>query len=217
LTAAWAADLKMKVTSRQQSIFFKGVRRIFILAASGLIFNIIFMAQTGKSIAASATAFEESEVKSVFLFNLTKFIVWPAETEGGAQAEFSIAILGMDPFGRHLDKVIMSETVKGRKIRIRRYRNMEEVQWQEIDLLFIGNEMLDDLPYLSIAARDHGVLTVGGVTGFCRAGGMVNLLTVDNRIKIEVNIAETKRSDFLVSAQMLKLARIVKTGTEDDQ
>jgi hypothetical protein len=91
------------------------------------------------------------------------------------------------------------------------------VQWREIDILFIGREMIDALPDLRVAARNSGVLTVGDFGGFCQAGGMVNLLNVDNRIKIEVNIEETRRSDFVVSAQVLKLAAIVTTGTEDDR
>ncbi|EKD37863.1 MAG: hypothetical protein ACD_75C00965G0002 [uncultured bacterium] len=207
----------MKTPSRQQSASFRRVRRISVLAGGGLLFFAMLLTQTGFATAVRAKAFEESEVKAVFLFNLTKFIVWPYEIKESPQAEFAIAILGTDPFGSHLDKVIASESVKGRKIRIRRYQNRQEVQWQEIDLLFIGREAVGDLADLRVAARDSGVLTVGDVGGFCQAGGMVNLLTVENRIRIEVNVEETRKSDFLVSAQMLKLAGIVATGTEEDR
>lgn len=207
----------MKTPSRQHSASFRRARRITVLVGVVLLFFVILLVQTGFATAVRAKAFEESEVKAVFLFNLTKFIVWPNEINDGPQTEFAIAILGTDPFGNHLDKVITSESVKGRKIRIRRYQNRQEVQWQEIALLFIGREMVGDLADLRIAARASGVLTVGDVGGFCQAGGMVNLLTVENRIKIEVNIEETRKSDFLVSAQMLKLAGIVTTGKEEDQ
>lgn len=207
----------MKTPSRQHSASFRSVRRISLLAGGVLLFAVMLLTQTGFATAVRAKAFEESEVKAVFLFNLTKFIVWPHEIKESPQAEFAIAILGTDPFGSHLDKVIASESVKGRKIRIRRYQNRQEVQWQEIDLLFVGREAVGDLAYLRTAARDSGVLTVGDVGGFCQAGGMVNLLTVENRIRIEVNVEETRKSDFLVSAQMLKLAGIVATRTEEDQ
>lgn len=163
-----------------------------------------------------AQVFHESEVKAVFLFNLTKFIVWPGEVDDGAKEQFSIAILGTDPFGRHLDRVVLSETVKGRRIGIRHYHKQEEVQWQEIDLLFIGRELLGNLPDLRLAARRSGVLTVGDTTGFCHNGGMVNLLTAGNRVKIEVNLEEAKKSDFAISSQLLKLAGIVTAGTEGD-
>lgn len=166
--------------------------------------------------AVRAQVFAEGEVKAVFLFNLTKFIVWPAEVDDGAKTQFSIAILGTDPFGRHLDRVILNETFKGRRIAIRYYQKQQEVDWQEIDLLFIGAEMLGNLSDIRLAARRSGVLTVGDTTGFCRAGGMVNLLTVDNRVKIEINLAEAKNSDFAVSSQLLKLAGIVTTEAEGE-
>lgn len=207
----------MKTPSRQQSASFRRVRRICVLVGVVLLFVVIPPAHAGFATAARAKAFEESEVKAVFLFNLTKFIVWPNEPNDGPQGEFAIAILGTDPFGSHLDRVITNESVKGRKITIRRYQNRQEVHWREIALLFIGREMVGDMADLRVAARASGVLTVGDIGGFCQAGGMVNLLTVENRIKIEVNVEEARRSDFLVSAQMLKLAGIVTTGTEEDR
>lgn len=166
--------------------------------------------------AVRAQVFAESEVKSVFLFNLTKFIVWPEEADNGSR-QFSIAILGTDPFGRHLDEVMMNETVKGRKITVRRYLSKEEVQWQEIDLLFVGRELLGVLPELQQTASRFGVLTVGNSAGFCHAGGMVNLLSVGGRVKIEVNLEEAKNSGFLISSQLLKLAGIVTTRIEEEQ
>lgn len=206
----------MKALSRPHSASFRRLRRSYVLVVAISLFFVMGLNQAGFSTAVQAKAFEESEVKAVFLYNLTKFIVWPKEVNDGPQAEFAIAILGIDPFGNHLNKVIMSETVKGRKIAVRRYHGKDEVQWREIDILFIGREMVDALPDLRASARDSGVLTVGDFNGFCQAGGMVNLLNVDNRIKIEVNIEETRRSDFVVSAQVLKLAAIVTTQTEDE-
>lgn len=211
------AGNKMKGSSPQHSVSFRRLRRIFVLVGAISLFFVMGLIPAGFSTAVQAKAFEESEVKAVFLYNLTKFIVWPKEVSEGPPAEFAIAILGNDPFGNHLDKVIMSETVKGRKIAVRRYHEKDEVQWREIDILFIGREMVDALPDLRASARDSGVLTVGDFNGFCQAGGMVNLRNVDNRIKIEVNIEEARRSDFVVSAQVLKLASIVATQTEDDQ
>ena len=203
----------MKPTSRHRpsSVSF---RRIPFLV--GIFLYFLVRLAFPPAVVGAHQVFHESEVKAVFLFNLTKFIVWPEEINDGAKTQFSIAILGTDPFGRNLDQVILSETVKGRRIGIRHYQKQEEVQWQEIDLLFIGGEMLDNLPDMRLAARRSGVLTVGDATGFCHAGGMVNLLTVDSRVKIEINLEEAKKSDFAVSSQLLRLAGIVTAGTEGE-
>jgi len=204
------SGMKIKPTLRPRPAHF--YRRGLILVGC-----VVFFLLAAFLPAVGAQVFAESEVKSVFLFNLTKFIVWPDEIDDGAKTQFSIAILGTDPFGGRLEQVILSETVKGRRIGIRHYQKQEEVQWQEIDLLFIGEEMLGNLADIRLAARRSGVLTVGDTSGFCHAGGMVNLLTAGNRVKIEINLAEAKKSDFAVSSQLLKLAGIVTAGTEGEQ
>ena len=203
------SGMKIKPTLRPHPSPF--YRRAFIMVGGVVCFLLAAFLP-----AVRAQVFHESEVKAVFLFNLTKFIVWPEEIDDGSKTQFSIGILGTDPFGRHLDRVILSETIKGRRIGIRHYQKQEEVEWQEIDLLFIGEELLDNLPEMRLAARRSGVLTVGDTTGFCHAGGMVNLLTVGNRVKIEINLVEAKQSDFILSSQLLKLAGIVTTGTEGE-
>lgn len=201
-------ELKAAWRPRLASLF----RRALLLqtAAVGLLLST-FLPALGTHI------FAESEVKAVFLFNLTKFIVWPEEIEGGPKAKFSIAILGPDPFDRHLDQVIRGETVKGRNITIHHYRNEQEIPWQETDLVFISENMLGSLADIRVAARRAGVLTVGDTAGFCRAGGMVNMPTVDSRVKIEINLGEAKESGFVVSSHLLRLAAIVTTAAEGEQ
>ena len=207
----------MNSTFRHKSKFLLCFCRNAILVGIVAAILIVFSAGSGVLAMGGNKVFEEGEVKAVFLYNLTKFVVWPEEIKDGEKPGFSIAIIGSDPFGSHLDEVISSETVKGRKITLRRYRDVQEVPWQNIDLLYIGSEMAAYLPELTTAARHFKVLTVGDFVGFCQAGGMVNLLTIDNRIKIEVNIEETRKSEFLVSAKVLNLARIITTTMESDQ
>lgn len=186
--------------------------RVFIFAGVVVCFLQVALLPAVRA----AEIFAESEVKSVFLFNLTKFVEWPEQIDEKEKKQFSIAILGNDPFGRHLDEVMKDETVRGEKIAIRRYRKQEEVHWQDIDLLFVGGELLGDLAKLRHAAHRFGVLTVSDVAGFCHAGGMVNLLTAGSRVRLEVNLEEAKKSDFQISSHVLKLADIVTTGMEGE-
>jgi len=45
----------------------------------------------------SATAAREYQIKAVFLFNFTQFVVWPPEQFADDHAPLVIGILGSDP------------------------------------------------------------------------------------------------------------------------
>jgi hypothetical protein len=52
------------------------------------------------------------------------------------------------------------------------------------------------------------------MTRFGQMGGMVNIQTQDNKLKIEINPYETRKAGLIVSSKLLKVARQVKS---DDQ
>jgi hypothetical protein len=207
----------MELNYRRQGRMLLKCRRHFHLIVIPMLFLLGLFVPEVHAEKGMAKAFEESQVKAVFLFNLTKFIVWPdGGRRRGDKVDFVIGIIGEDPFEGHLEKVFQNETFKGRHIVIRRYNSQEHLAWPELDLVFIGAEFNRWVPEFRRQARAFGVLTVGDVEGFCLAGGMINLLTIDDRVRIEVNVEETRMSDLAVSAQVLKLARIVATFSGDD-
>src|ERR1700733_13892466 len=64
----------------------------------------------------------EYQVKAAFLLNFTKFVEWPAMAFKSAESPISICILGNDPFGSALDKVVAGEVVNGRKVTAQRIK-----------------------------------------------------------------------------------------------
>jgi hypothetical protein len=78
----------------------------------------------------------EYDLKAAFLFNFAQFVEWPPEAFPDAGAPFVIGILGEDPFGKSLDEIVTNETVRNRKIVVRRYRNVQEISTSHI--LYIG-------------------------------------------------------------------------------
>lgn len=159
-------------------------------------------------------AFEESQVKAVFLYNITKFVAWPENRK--ERKFFDIVLLGENPFNDQLREVVKGERVQGREINLLYYSDLTKINWKKIDLLFISDENPDVLKAVMKDSREKNVLTISDTRGFCSYGGMVNLLTVGSRIKIEVNREEVKKGGLTVSAQLLKLARIITTQDQVD-
>jgi len=147
----------------------------------------------------------EYQVKAAFVFAVTKFVDWPG-TPTGTSTPLRIAVLGSDPFGQHLDD-LQGKTVRGRPVVIRRLNRVEDAG--TTDVLYISPSEKANLQQILKQLRGRPVLTVSDFPGFCRLGGMVNLVMQQNRVAFEVNNGAAQRSRIRISSKLLKLAKIV--------
>ena len=76
--------------------------------------------------------------------------------------------------------------------------------------MFVGSSQARRLPAVLRAVTDATVLTVGDTDGFARDGVAINLYTFDNRVRIEVNGTAAARAGVRLSANLMRLARIVE-------
>ena len=186
------------------------VYRHFALCAIAALLALVSLFQ-GQ---AAARAFEEYQLKAVFLYRLSLFITWPDQTFIGPDQPFVIGILGDDPFGEHIDRVVKNEKVVSRPIRVQRYASMKDVSSTPCQMLFISRALGKQWPHIKKQLQHHSMLTVSDMDQFGQMGGMVTIQTQNKRIKLEINAAETRRAGLVVSSKLLKVARRVQS---DDQ
>ncbi|MCP4691467.1 MAG: YfiR family protein [Desulfobacterales bacterium] len=154
-----------------------------------------------------AASFQEYQLKAVFLYNFINFISWPDETSNEPDRPFSIGILGKDPFGSFLEKVVADETFKGRPIQLKRGDEIRELA--DCRILFIGKSNRGRLEAVLKSVSPRRVLTVGDFEGFIEAGGMINLIQAGQRVRIEINIQATRNAGLGVSSKLLRVAKVV--------
>lgn len=151
----------------------------------------------------------EYQVKAAFLYNFTKFTVWPANAFSAATAPIVIGIVGEDPFGKAIDDIVRGEVVGGRELVVKRLPADGDLR--SCHLLFISRSEKDRLPAVLSQLKGSPVLTVSDTDRFGEQGGMVNLLLANKTIKIEINQAAAEQGGLQISAKLLRLARIVKS------
>jgi len=64
-------------------------------------------------------------------------------------------------------------------------------------------------PALSLL-NQHFVLTVSDMPGFVQSGGIIGFETVNNKIKLQVNLSTAKTANLNISSKLLSVAEIVK-------
>ncbi|NVN89351.1 MAG: YfiR family protein [Desulfuromonadales bacterium] len=153
---------------------------------------------------ADVKPYGEYQVKAVFLLNLTSFVSWPAESFSAPAEPFRVVILGDDPFGAVLDKAIKGESVQGHPIVIERRTYREGAQ--PCHLLFISPSLKRKVPEILANVKNMPLLTVADQAGFCRQGGMINLIYRNGRVLIEANARAAENSGLQINSKLLRLS-----------
>jgi hypothetical protein len=152
----------------------------------------------------------EYVVKAGFLFNFAKYVDWPADSFEKADTPITIGIVGADPFGEDLEKILKNKTIKNRPFAIQRFR--EPAGIQRCHILFVPRSEKDHIPEILKRIDSWPVLTVGEEEGFSRSGGMTNILIEKEKPRLEVNPDAAEKAKIAIDSKLLKVATIVRTG-----
>ncbi|OPY13655.1 MAG: hypothetical protein A4E69_01528 [Syntrophus sp. PtaB.Bin138] len=154
--------------------------------------------------AEAAMSAEEYRVKAAFILNFAGFADWPDSAL--PDGIFTIGILGSDPFEGAMD-ALNGKSVKGRKVRVRRYNDAEDARG--VDILYISPSEKRALPAILRTLHNRPILTVGDHPGFARAGVMINMVVIKKRVRFEINKHTAQQSGIRISSQLMKLAKEV--------
>jgi len=149
----------------------------------------------------------EYELKAAFLYKFASFVVWPAAS---GTRPLCIGVVGRDPFGPNLERIVKGQIANGRSFRIRRFKAPEDVYGCEI--VFISSSERRRLPSILDKLKGEPVLTVGDVPEFCESGGIVAFQLVGDRIHLTINLEAAERSNLQLSSKLLSLASVIRGG-----
>jgi len=158
---------------------------------------------------AAESASLEYKVKAAYLYNFAKFVEWPAEKFPQPASPIIIGVVGEDPFGDTLDETVKGKTVNGRSILIRRLAPGADLK--QCHLLFISRSLKNSLASILAGLKSESVLTVSETDQFASRGGMIDLIIVDDSVKLEINLDTAERAGLKVSSKLSSVARVIKS------
>ncbi len=150
----------------------------------------------------------EYQLKAVFLFNFTQFVVWPDKSFDDKNAPFIIGILGENPYGSFLEETVRGESVNGHRILVRRYDQVQDIK--ACHILYINLKNQNELEQALARAKNQNILTVGDAFRFNQLGGIINFVMTNNKVRIRINLGAANNTDLSISSKLLRLATIIK-------
>jgi hypothetical protein len=162
--------------------------------------------------AQSSDTAESSEylIKAGFIYNFAQLVQWPSTSLSQGDTPIVIGILGTDPFGATLDRVLENKKLDGRNLVIKRLKWSKELKdLKDCNILFVSSSEKEHIAEVVNIVKLMPILTIGETPGFASRGVIINLILEGNKVRFEVNIEAAKQANLNISSRLLALARIV--------
>ena len=194
------AAIPFKKQKQDSKLRTTGVSRLFMVLI--LVFLVLGLRVL------PAKAFEsknELTLKAAFFFSFAKFTDWPPAAFSDTET-FVIGVLGKNPFGSILD-TLEGKTIGNRRAVVKQYDNTTAAS--RCHLLFVSGAMEKEVSSVLQKLAHSPVLTVSDMKGFADKGGMIQLISINDRIRFNINHASARRSSIKISSKLLQVAHKV--------
>ena len=184
------------------------LRRLRILiVVLGLSLNWTF----GAEVQAQDADSSEYLIKAGFIFNFAKFVEWPAAAFAQQESPIVIGVLGTDPFGATIDRIVEDKKIGTRGFVVKRFKWSKELkELRDCKILFVSSSEKAHIDEIVQSVKGLPILTVGETPGFAERGGMIRFTLEDNRVRFEINVEAAREADLNISSRLLTLAKIVQ-------
>ncbi len=176
------------------------------IAPGGLLLLWIILCSTSPCRGAQSSKTPEYYFKAGFLANFARLVEWPARAFRDGKTPLVLCVIDPGPFGEAL-AAITGKKVRGRRLAVKTWKEARGAGG--VHILFVNSpdpvlrkEIIDSV-------RGKPVLIVGETKGFAEREGMINFLTLENRIRFEINNERSKQAGLKISSRLLKLGILV--------
>lgn len=153
--------------------------------------------------AAQSQSLREDKLEAEFISKFAEFTTWPQSAFASPNSPIVIDVLGDDPLGRALDKIVRDETVAGRHLVVERYQRAEEVKTCHI--LFISQSEIRQMDEIVKSLKGKPILTVTDVQGPEFAGVMIRFTVERKKLQFHINQQAAGAVNLTFSSRLLRM------------
>ena len=181
------------------------VASIGVLLLAALNFGIAPLhAQEDEATAAS----REYRIKAAYLYQLGRYVQWPAKAFSSPAAPFVIGVLQQDPIAADLDQIAQVKKIENRPIQIRRFSPDGNVP--ACHILFLPASLAPEVQAAVVRKLSgKNVLLVGDTDKFLDLGGAVRFVIEENNVRLHIALKAAQREGLTISSKLLQVARVL--------
>jgi hypothetical protein len=143
----------------------------------------------------------EHQVKSAFVYRLIRYIEWNTNSS----STITIGVVGEGSITPYLKK-IEGKLIKDQQIKVKVTSNIENLG--SVQILFINHMKKDRTKEILSSLKGKNILTISDMDYFCEIGGNIGLVTINGKIRLQVNLKTSREAGLKISSKILRLANI---------
>lgn len=181
-----------------RSVICRGFKKLFYPTFLALVFCVLthFPAYGESSV--------EYDIKASLILKFTSFVQWPNNNHPAPRPNnLVLCISGKNKFGDIFD-LAQEENILDRKLTIKRLGNSSN--FKPCHILFVSSPNKNRIRTVLNQVKTLRILVISERKGFSELGAGINFLTVNNKVKFEINKKAITKSGLKVSSELLNLA-----------
>jgi hypothetical protein len=143
---------------------------------------------------------DEYSIKTLFIYNFTKYIEWPSADKKNV---FQIDVIGESDIIKPLEQLAGNKKVNQKPIAIKVIDVESEVSG---DIVFIPAAASKYLGSILKRCKGKNVLVITEAPDLAIRGAAINFKMVNNKIRFELNPSAIRNSGLKVSSQLVELS-----------
>jgi hypothetical protein len=171
-------------------------------ARKSLHITCILLLSLSKTYAQHETDYK---IQANIIYRITKYIDWPVNKKAG---DFIIGVVGESPLYDDLKSLSINKTVGGQRIVV--VKMSPTANSYDCHMLFISEEESSSLKKIAILTASAPVLIISESDGLARKGSCINFITVDDRLKLEINKNNVEQRNLGIASELIELGIIIK-------
>ena len=157
------------------------------------------------SVTRAGESIDLNKATAAYLYHFFNFTQWPANNHNSGGAFMRLCLVGDEAHDPDLE-AINGKTAGNKTLQILRMTTSASFeQCHAIFLIYRSSEVRDEV--LS-RTRDLATLTLSASPGFAEAGGVVEFVRSNERLKLKVNTNAMHNKGLQISATLLNLAEV---------
>jgi hypothetical protein len=145
--------------------------------------------------------------KASFLFNIARFVEWPADAFKTPNEPILCCFLGDAPLERKLELIKHPQFIEKRRFQFQHV--VHAAQLRGCRILYISSAEQKHWKVLENEIKGQSILTVGETENFLSEGGIIRVDLNNGKIRIQINQEAANDEKLYISSRLLHLARII--------
>lgn len=153
------------------------------------------------------TILKEDKIKASYIFNFIRFIQWPEQRLGNNTSPLNVCVINRSDRFIKAFKPVVGKKVNGHPLTLHKVSDADELS--QCHVVYIDKSKQKKIKELINFFDDNKILSISDIETFCKDGGMIGMVNIKGKIKVEINLDAARRAGFHISSNLLEVAKIV--------